>query len=160
MSKPKLIVFGDPDRRFAAEVLADFLDFIGDRVEIVANCFHGDCSLDTLKQADFAVVFGGDGTILSAARQLSESSVPVIGVNVGKLGFLAKFAPGELEKLFDDVVTGKCEIEKRMILSYRVFRGDEQTYSKLAVNDVVITAGPQFSMIELQVSVQGAVSFG
>ena len=88
--KPKLIIFGDPKRRFAAEWVERFLNFASGKAEVLANCFRNSCALDVLKQADFAVVFGGDGTILSAARDLSQANVPVIGVNVGSLGYLAE----------------------------------------------------------------------
>jgi len=116
MPKPKLIIFGDPKRRYAAEAVDDFVHFAAERARIIANCFHRKLSVDVLKEADFAVVFGGDGTILSAARDLSEADVPVIGVNVGKLGFLAEFGVEEIEQLFDRITTDKSLIEKRMML--------------------------------------------
>lgn len=155
MAKPRIIIFGDPRRRYATEAMKSFVDFARDKAEILADCFRGSCPIDTLKQADFAVVFGGDGTILSAARELCEASVPVIGVNVGKLGFLAEFAPGELQKLFDRIISDSSLIEKRMILDCRVRSKGKETFSSTAINDVVIAAGAPFSMIELKMSVQG-----
>ncbi|MBN1127283.1 MAG: NAD(+)/NADH kinase [Sedimentisphaerales bacterium] len=153
--KPKLIIFGDPNRRYATEAMERFIRFVENRAQIVANCFRRNNSMDHLQQADFAVVFGGDGTILSAARDLSETSVPVIGVNVGKLGFLAEFAPDELEQQFEAIITGQCGIEKRMILRCRVRNNDVEQFSGTVVNDVVISAGVPFSLIELKLSVRG-----
>jgi NAD+ kinase len=86
LHKPKLIIFGDARRDFVAEAIEDFTKFAAGKAQMLANCFRGDCIDNVIREADFAVVFGGDGTILSAARDLSSRSVPVIGVNVGRLG--------------------------------------------------------------------------
>lgn len=160
MKKPALILFGDPQRAFSKEALDRFLHFVSDRAEILANCFETSCPIDVLRKADFAVVFGGDGTILAAARQLCETKVPVIGVNVGKLGFLAEFSVDEVMTFFDRIVTGHTLIEKRMILQCSLERSGQEVFSYTAVNDVVITAGTPFSMIELKISVQGQMLAG
>jgi len=110
---------------------------------------------ERLEDCRFAVIFGGDGSIISAARQLSDKRVPVIGVNMGKLGYLAEFNLGEIKALFDDILSGKAPIEKRMMLGCRVVRGGREQFRSTAVNDVVITAGPPFRMIELQMAVDG-----
>jgi NAD+ kinase len=155
MKKPKLIIFGDLKRKYAAEAVEDFRRFAVDKAEIISDCFRGSCPADILKEADFAVVFGGDGTILSAARDLSETNVPVIGVNVGKLGFLAEFSIEELEKLFDEIISNKTPIEKRMILHCWVEKNGSEIFSSTAINDMVIAAGAPFNMIELEMSVEG-----
>ncbi len=155
MPKPKLIIFRDPNREFSAEAARDFRKFAEDKAEIIANCHRGDCELDALEKADFAVVFGGDGSIISAARYLSRTNVPVIGVNVGKLGYLAEFSLDELKQLFERIITDKKLIEKRMMLECRVERQDTEILFSTAVNDVVIAAGQSFSMIELKMRVSG-----
>lgn len=154
MAKPKVILFGDPARPHAIEALEQFVQFAGSRVEILSNCFESRCSMEILQQADYAVVFGGDGTILGAARQLCQTKVPVIGVNVGKLGFLAEFSIQELQEQFERIFFGSVFIEKRMILQCRVRRDDEEVFSSTAVNDVVITAGAPFNMVEMKLTVQ------
>ncbi len=160
MAEPKLILLGDPKRPRAGDALERFVAFAKDKAHIIANCFHSDCSVDVLKQADFAVVFGGDGTILSAARQLCRTPVPVIGVNVGKLGFLAEFSVDELEKLFSRIIKDNSLIEKRMILRCRVRDQAEETFHSTAINDVVIAAGAPFNMVELKITVQGQALAG
>ena len=155
MEKPKLIIFCDPKRKYATEAADAFLEFAKDKAEILSTCFKGNCPIDTLKQADFAVVFGGDGTILSAARDLSEADVPVIGINVGKLGFLAEFSASEAQELFEKIVSDKTIIEKRMILSCTIVSDGKKVFSSTAINDLVISAGDPHNMIELQMSVKG-----
>ena len=154
MPKPKVILFGDPERPNAIEALEQFVGFASDKVEILSNCLETACPVDVLRRADYAVVFGGDGTILGAARQLCETEVPVIGVNVGKLGFLAEFSIEELSQQFERIILGDVLIEKRMILLCTVQRDGECMFESTAVNDVVITAGAPFNMIEMKLDVQ------
>jgi NAD+ kinase len=157
---PKFIVFGDPNRPNVAETIGEFLGFCKGHAEILANCLHETCQAETLKQADFAVVFGGDGAILSAARQLSETNVPIIGVNVGKLGYLAEFSVDNLKKLYDRVISDKTLVEKRMMIACCVVTNGKTRFCEVAVNDVVITAGPPFRMIELQITIEGQLVSG
>ena len=155
MTRPKLIIFGDPQRRFAAEAVEHFVEFAKGRAEILGNCFGESCAVDILCDADFAIVFGGDGTILTAARYLCEADVPVIGVNVGRLGFLAEFSVDELISQFDEIVSGQMKIERRMILRCCVTRGGQEAFCATAVNEMVIAAGGPFNMIELKMSIEG-----
>jgi NAD+ kinase len=151
----KLVIFGDPKKGQVAEAIEEFTNFAKNKAEIVASYGIERCTTDILQECDFAVVFGGDGSIISAARSLSQSSVPVIGVNLGKLGFLAEFSVGELKKYFNDIISHKAHIEKRMMLGCRIFGDGTERFCSTAVNDVFITAGVPFRMIELKVSVDG-----
>jgi NAD+ kinase len=113
-----------------------------------------------LKQCDFAIVFGGDGSIISTARNVSKASLPVIGVNVGKLGFLAEFSEAELEDFFPRLKKDDVPIDKRMMLNCRVFnnsrpKNQHEKFCSAAINDIYITAGPPFRMIELKILVDG-----
>jgi len=150
---PKLVIFGDPKKGHVAKVIEEFADFAKGKAELVANCHINDCTVELLKKVDFAVVFGGDGSIISAARNLSQSNVPVIGVNLGKLGFLAEFSVGELKQSFKDITSGKANIEKRMMLSCKVLSRGKEKFSSAALNDVFIAAGAPFRLIELKISV-------
>ncbi len=155
MKQPKLILFADPGRPRAAKAMADFRSFANGKAHIITNCLEGSCSVDALNEADFAVVFGGDGTILGAARQLCQTEVPVIGVNVGKLGFLAEFSLEEVEQLFSRVISDAGLIEQRMVLRCELKSPNNLPVSSTAVNDVVVTAGSPFSMVELKIEVDG-----
>ena len=158
-SLPKLVIFGDPKKEGVHEAIDEFTGFAKDKAEIVASCSVADCKAEILKECDFAIVFGGDGSIISTARGVSEAGVPVIGVNVGKLGYLAEFSVDELKDFFPRLAKGTAPIAKQMMLSCRVFSnsGGNQTekFCSSAINDVVITAGPPFRMVELKISVDG-----
>ena len=154
-SLPRLVIFGDPKKGHVAEVIEEFIDFAKDKAKVIASCGIEKCTVDILKEADFAVVFGGDGSITSAARQLSQVSVPVIGVNLGKLGFLAEFSLPEIKEFFPSLASGKTHIEKRMMLGCRIFSDGQEKFCSAAINDAFITAGPPFKMIELKISVDG-----
>jgi NAD+ kinase len=152
---PQLIIFGDAKRPHVTEAVEEFTLFAQGKAEILANCLRGDCAEDVLSRVDFAVVFGGDGTILAAARDLSETKVPVIGVNVGRLGFLAEFSVGELKELFERIITDSALIDKRMILRCCVADTKGEKFCSTAINDVVITAGDPFHLVELKMTVRG-----
>jgi NAD+ kinase len=157
-SLPRLILFGDPEKGPVAEAMKDFALFLESRAEIIANCHLARCTPEILRDCDYAVVLGGDGTIISAARTLSQAGVPVIGVNLGKLGFLAEFSVAEFKERFADILAGKAPVETRMMLGCRVFeqsRTDSEKFHAKAVNDVFIAAGPPFRVIELKIAVDG-----
>ena len=157
-SLPRLVIFGDPAKGPVAETIRDFERFLRDKAEITGTCYLERCTPEMLFKSDFAVVLGGDGSIISAARDLSEANVPVIGVNLGKLGFLAEFSVGEFKEMFDDIVSGKAPIEKRMMLGCRVRRGSQdgrEAFHAKAVNEVFVAAGPPFRVIELKIAVDG-----
>jgi len=157
-SLPKLVIFGDPAKGPVAEAIEESTRFLRDKARIVASCYIEKCTIDVLRNSDFAVVFGGDGSIISAARDLSQANVPVIGVNLGKLGFLAEFSVSELQALFDNIVSGKAPIERRMLLGCSVSRTTEassEVFRSTAVNEVFITAGPPYRLIELNLVVDG-----
>ena len=150
---PKLVIFGDPKKEHVANVIEEFKVFAKGNADIVAGCGIDKCIAGVLEKCDFAVVFGGDGAIISAARNLCQTNVPVIGVNLGKLGFLAEFSIGELKKFFKRIISGEALIEKRMMLGCRILRDGAERFCSAAINDVFITAGPPFRMIELKMAV-------
>ena len=122
----RLAIFGDHRKGRVAEAIADFADFVKGKVRTVVNCGIDECTPENFREADYAVVFGGDGSIIAAARQLSRSDdktgIPVIGVNLGKLGYLAEFSVEELKEFFPQLMRGKAKIEKRMMLLCRVIK--------------------------------------
>jgi NAD+ kinase len=106
---------------------------------------------------DMACVFGGDGTLLHAARLVGGSGVPILGVNLGALGFLTEVNLEDLHAAFEKILSGRYHLESRMMLRIEVYRGSETAARCLALNDAVINKGAISRMIELEVSVNSQV---
>ncbi|MDD9854673.1 MAG: NAD(+)/NADH kinase, partial [Gammaproteobacteria bacterium] len=104
---------------------------------------------------DLAIVVGGDGTLLSAARRLAEHGVPTIGVNLGRLGFLADIALHDLEAGLGAILSGDYHIERRTLLETVVQLGDDTVHRGLSVNDAVISKGNTGRLIEFEIRVDG-----
>lgn len=120
------------------------------------------------KDANAVLVLGGDGTLLWAARRLRGRQVPLLGVNFGRLGFLASFTPKQFDEHFDDFLSGNLPIRPRLALETSVVPSDKKSLSgdwsgivkdrrfvSTALNDAVVTAGPPFHMIELEIAADG-----
>ncbi|MGI9317887.1 MAG: NAD(+)/NADH kinase [bacterium] len=104
---------------------------------------------------DIAMVVGGDGTMLNAARLLSTHDVPAVGVNLGRLGFLTDIALSELEQSLESLINGDYSIEKRTLLETSVFSEDELVYKGISVNDAVISKGNTGRLIEFETHIDG-----
>ena len=109
---------------------------------------------DELERADILLCFGGDGTILHAARDANAHNVPILGVNMGSVGFMAELEHSELDML-SQLSKRKYTIEPRMMLDVSVRRGRETLYRDLALNDAVITKGAVARVIDLIVRGDG-----
>ncbi len=108
---------------------------------------------ECMRTADILVTFGGDGTILSAARLVGPVGTPVLGINLGKLGFLAEVAPGEMAEAIKDLLENRYVIEERSVL-----RGESpqlKDHVLTAVNDIVVAKGRSSRIIGLDVHVDG-----
>ena len=104
-------------------------------------------------QADLVIVVGGDGTMLSVARQLAMHNVPLIGINQGRLGFLTDIALADMESALGAMFEGRVTLEERMLLRAELMRDGEMLNGSLAFNDVVINRGGFGGMIDLSVAI-------
>ncbi|MFZ9915568.1 MAG: NAD(+)/NADH kinase, partial [Phycisphaerales bacterium] len=102
---------------------------------------------------DIAVVVGGDGTLISQTRRLVAHGKPIVGINAGRLGFLAEFDVADLEHHAALVFGAKPPMRERMLLAVEVVRDGAVRDSGVAINDAVVTAGPPHRMIEVGMSV-------
>jgi NAD+ kinase len=105
------------------------------------------------KGCQFIIVLGGDGTLLSAARAIKDSNIPVLGVNFGSLGFLTAITADELYPELERALQGKHRIGHRAMLDCTLMRGTEKVGSYIALNDIVVSKNPGAQMIELETNV-------
>jgi NAD+ kinase len=109
--------------------------------------------------ADLAIVVGGDGTLLSYARRMAEHGVPLVGVNLGRLGFLTDIPAKDLAAPIGAILDGDYEPEERMLLAGSCIRNGRTLHAAVAMNDVVVSRGAMGSMIEFTVKVDGEFLF-
>jgi NAD+ kinase len=107
------------------------------------------------KRADFLVTLGGDGTLLHAAGILREHPVPILGVNMGRLGFLTPFPEEALEEALKAAFEGRLEIQQRMRLAVRLRRSGAEEEVGIAANDAVISQGAMARLLELEARQNG-----
>ncbi len=111
--------------------------------------------IDIPGQTEAVVVLGGDGTFLSVARFIEDSSIPIIGVNLGGLGFLTEINAESCFAEFKKIVAGNFEIEERMALRVSVRREGKEIFSHRVLNDAVINKGALARIIDLHATING-----
>lgn len=111
------------------------------------------------KQADVAIVLGGDGTMLGIARELAPFRVPLIGINHGRLGFMTDIALDQVAEVLVPMLRGAYETDRRMLLDAEVRRQGRVTHHAVALNDVVISRGVAGGMVEYTVRVDGVTMY-
>lgn len=105
---------------------------------------------------DAIIVFGGDGTMLSVARMVCGKEIPIMGVNVGGLGFITEVQRSEIYEVMEQVFSGRWDIENRLMLNAQVHRHGEKAAEYTVLNDVVINKGALARIIDLETSINGA----
>lgn len=125
--------------------------------EATARKHPADASIVPIEElaahVDVLGVFGGDGTLLYAARLVGLKGIPIIGINLGSLGFLTKFKIEEMHAAFEDLFAGRCQTQERMLLDVEVLKGGERAARYFALNDAVINKGALARIIDLEVHV-------
>ena len=106
-------------------------------------------------EIDLAIVVGGDGTLLHVARHLAASRVPIIGVNLGRLGFLADIPADAMLPEVTRILDGDYHTESRLLLAAEIMRKGKIVYAAQAFNDVIVTKGDLARMIELETYIDG-----
>ena len=102
---------------------------------------------------DFAIVLGGDGTVLSAYRQIAPCGIPLLTVNTGHMGFLTEIYLNQLSETMDKLLAGDYEIEERTMLTVQLFRGETLLWEALSLNEMVIHREPLTSMCHFEIKI-------
>jgi len=153
-------MLGAGDRPNVREAAAQLKPLIEQRADL--RLVDLDSAHD-LSDIDFnlAIVLGGDGSILRASRQMGLKQRPIVGVNLGRLGFLADLSPDEFHLVWDDVCAGHCQVIQHLMFDCGVWRGDKLLHSQLGLNETAIWGGPPYvvSDIDLYVDAELATTY-
>ena len=157
----RFLVLANTEKKEVRDALEDLKPWLLERGQIVAepDIDNLDCDMAAkLPPADLALVLGGDGTMLAQARNLLDLQIPILGVNFGKLGFLAEFSIEDLYNHWPTISNGQCRTSKRVMLDVIVDsnNGENIKLQSRGLNDAVITAGPPFRMIDLELAIDPA----
>ncbi|MAP73088.1 MAG: NAD(+) kinase [Planctomycetaceae bacterium] len=143
--KPRVFVCGGASSAGSQEAEIQVRQQIADFFEVV----------DDASLADLAIVLGGDGSILRASRELSTSGIPAVGVNLGRLGFLASVSPSQVPQAFGDVVAGNCRIVEHLMLQCTVLREGQKVAFAIGLNEAALLRGAPFSILDIDLHVDG-----
>lgn len=154
----RVMLLGSGDRKphlpEAAEAIRKEIESL---VDVVLTDFQFEHSLDQI-DADLAIVFGGDGSILRSARQMKAMQRPVIGVNLGRLGFLADVQPTQLVPMLKGVLAGDFQVVNHVMLRCQVFDGDQLVVEDIGLNELAVMGGPPFSIQNIDLYVDGKLA--
>ncbi|MGE5631937.1 MAG: NAD(+)/NADH kinase [Caulobacteraceae bacterium] len=152
----------DNDLKITGEILNWFADkeavvLLEKQVaeKLGCNCYGYDIA-SIYSSSDIIIVLGGDGTILNISRQSSKYNVPIFGINLGHLGFLAEAEAGEMYAALEKILQGDYFIEKRMMLEASIEENNTQVENFVALNDIGITRGPFSRIITYSIYINGS----
>ena len=157
-----LVVRSDMQSRI--DSIRQVMDVLSNYSEVLVHCLGFEQPLDDVEivslaelveKADLVISLGGDGTLLTAARALIDKDTPLLGINLGRLGFLADVSFNDFETYLDSVVQGRYTVEKRFFIEGEFFDGDESKSTNIALNDIILHSYETSSMIEYEISSGG-----
>ena len=157
----KIIILARDLRPKVQQAWAELSPFLTSQknVEIVAAVVTEEDDIDISQlDADLVVVLGGDGAILRACRQLGNRQLPILGVNLGRLGFLADLSPAEFRKNFDAISKKKFHVAKHLMFECKLFSKqqsskNEQPEMFLGLNEVAVLSGASLRMIDIKLEI-------
>ena len=159
-SRPRVVVLAASNRPRVASELSTIVRLLESNAELVAvdtNFAHEFSECDS----DLVVVLGGDGSILQSARQMGKNQRPVLGINLGRLGFLAAIPPEQLQQVWAKVCEGSYAVTSHLMLQCSVLRDEKRLHSIMGLNEAAVLGGPPYSMmyIDLYIDSQLATTY-
>lgn len=151
-TRPRVVVLGSGRRPNVAGEAARLRPQIERHAEIVTWDLDSRADLSQV-EADVAIVLGGDGSILRAALQMGYRQAPILGVNLGKLGFLADLSPDELLSVLPELGSGKLLVVEHLMFECHIIREGKTLATQLGLNEVVLHAGAPFHMLDVHLYV-------
>ncbi len=157
-----LVVRNDMQARQAE--IRQVVDVLDRRVQVLVHCLDFDAPIEAfesvplerlVEDSDLVISLGGDGTLLTAARALAGKNTPLMGINLGRLGFLADVSFADFESYLEAVLDGRYSVESRFFIEGEYFAGDERVSSNIALNDIILHSAESASMIEYEISSGG-----
>lgn len=150
--KPRVIVLGAGQKPAIAAGAERLRPIIDEHCKIVVWDLEFEHDLSEI-DADYVLVLGGDGSILRAVHQLGYRQRPIVGVNLGKLGFLADVAPNELPALLPKLCQGALPIGSHVMLECTLVRDGAEQWTELALNEAAVLGGPPFVILDVELYV-------
>ena len=135
--------------RNMASQIAGWLENEGRSARIVETSREAAHPASTWADADMILTLGGDGTLLSVARAVQELGVPILGLNLGRVGFLTELSPTDWRESLTAILRGEYDMSERLVISFHVLRRGQEYYRGYAINDLVISCGSLARMIRL-----------
>ncbi len=150
----KVALLGDGTKQNVVEAVSRHTDWLAERAEIVTTDLKPNSDLSGLA-ADLVLVFGGDGFTLGAVRRMGAHQIPILGINFGKLGFLAEVPNEQIRDILQEILSKPLSYTERMTLDILLFDNGKETFRSFAINDVVVRSR-QIRMVQTQLCIDGS----
>ncbi len=155
--KPKVVILGVPERETVRAALERLRPAIEEHAEIVAEDLDFSYDFSQVKP-DLVIVLGGDGSILQTARQMGSQQSPVLGINCGRLGFLAALSPDDFLQVWPEVSRAEFRVVDHLMLQTSLIRDDRVISQQLALNEAAVLGGPPYRILDIDLYADGALA--
>lgn len=155
--RPRVVLLGAGDRSHVREEADRVKGALTQHADVVLEDMAGNAELSSVS-ADLAVVVGGDGSILRAAKRLGANQLPIMAVNLGKLGFLADLTPDAAIDCLADICAGNCRIVDHLMFRCQILRDGAILHDELGLNETAILGGPPHSMVHIELYVDAELA--
>ncbi|MFO0871989.1 MAG: NAD(+)/NADH kinase [Pirellulales bacterium] len=155
--RPRLVVLGAGDRPAVLAEGEQLLPELRQWADVLAVDWRMELELQDW-ELDLAVVLGGDGSILRAARLMGRKQRPILGVNLGRLGFLADLSPADFRQVWPAVAAGDCQVVDHLMFDCSVYRQGQLWQRSPGLNETAILGGPPYSILDIELYVDAELA--